>query len=289
MTSSTAIVHWLVIGVTLVVSCDAGSLNADWDLIVAFQASSDGFSTDEVLIQEELRARFLDQLSGQIGAPLSTDQQREAVAGLIKLRKAGKLAMRATQRAPRVDDQYLAIAEIAARTVTNRHRVTTDQVLIDPELRDQLQREAERIKPDVDADTIRRLVLRLRKTRRLKPELVLKVADWPRDLLTFTLDQLRQPGGLDQVPVLPGVYLFRSSAGYLYIGEASQLRSRLTQHLKGSHNSGLAAAISPEAGQTLTVEIHAFPKDSPAKSVSVRRAYESELIRSRRPKFNVLP
>jgi hypothetical protein len=37
------------------------------------------------------------------------------------------------------------------------------------------------------------------------------------------------------------------------------------------------------------VEVHAFPVDSRANEVVIRRAYESELIRSRRPRFNILP
>jgi hypothetical protein len=39
----------------------------------------------------------------------------------------------------------------------------------------------------------------------------------------------------------------------------------------------------------VTIELHIFPKTSPARKLTVRRAYESELIRSREPKFNVRP
>jgi hypothetical protein len=37
------------------------------------------------------------------------------------------------------------------------------------------------------------------------------------------------------------------------------------------------------------VELHAFDPDSKARSLTVRRAYESELIRSRKPRLNIAP
>lgn len=37
------------------------------------------------------------------------------------------------------------------------------------------------------------------------------------------------------------------------------------------------------------VEIHSFGRDSRMQEIRVRRAYESELIRSRQPRFNIRP
>jgi hypothetical protein len=39
----------------------------------------------------------------------------------------------------------------------------------------------------------------------------------------------------------------------------------------------------------VTVEWHAFDPDSGARMKPMRRAYESELIRSRRPRLNLAP
>jgi hypothetical protein len=41
--------------------------------------------------------------------------------------------------------------------------------------------------------------------------------------------------------------------------------------------------------EQVTIEVHAFDPDSAARLIEMRRAYESELIRSRRPRFNIAP
>ncbi|MEL6895715.1 MAG: GIY-YIG nuclease family protein, partial [Planctomycetota bacterium] len=160
----------------------------------------------------------------------------------------------------------------------------------------------------------RRAMLRLRKTRALKPELVLRVANWERKVVTLSLsqavadlfassDSAKNEARQERIPRLPGIYLFRDSTGYLYIGEAANLRTRLTTHLTESDRPGLADYLGRVGGlnqdreesltgvkrQQISVELHIFAKDSPAKKVAIRRAYESELIRSRRPTLNVRP
>jgi hypothetical protein len=73
------------------------------------------------------------------------------------------------------------------------------------------------------------------------------------------------------------------------VGEASNLAARLTEHVGGSDRESLADYLAGDEADQVTVELHIFPSTSPAKRVTVRRAYESELIRSRGPKFNVRP
>ncbi|NND96747.1 MAG: GIY-YIG nuclease family protein [Pirellulaceae bacterium] len=257
------------------------------DVISSFDKNADGFSSDEVLINDTLRSRFLADL--ETDQPLGREQERAALLKLLQLRKAGKLTSRTTKRGPRVDAAVAPIAEIAARVVADRHQVTTDTILADPLLRAELQREAEKIDRDVDPYAVRKTVLNLRKKRALKPELVLRVANWERNIRTVTLDELRRLLQSDDTLRRPGIYLFRSEAGYLYIGEASNLSQRLTTHLKESDRPSLAQYLAGENAETITVELHLFPIDSPAKNVTVRRAYESELIRSRLPIFNVRP
>ncbi len=260
----------------------------DSEIARAFEAHHDGYSSDEVLIRDDLRNRFLDALAADRG-DLDAGEQRAALLHLLKLRKAGKLSAAATRRGLAVDEAVLPIAEIAARVVTDRHRVTTDTMLCDPEFRRELQHEAELIFPGADAYAIRKAVLALRKRRSLRPELVLKVADWGREVRTLSLNDLREAIRLEQVPANPGVYLFRSPIGYLYVGEASNLAARLREHTSGSDRKSLAEYLAGEHSASITVELHIFPPDSPAAKVGVRRAYESELIRSRQPKFNVRP
>lgn len=52
-----------------------------------------------------------------------------------------------------------------------------------------------------------------------------------------------RPGLVGCVPLEPGVYLFHDLRGVLYVGRTSVLKRRFTQHLEGSHNSWLSAAL----------------------------------------------
>ncbi len=260
-------------------------------IIRAFAASCNGFSSDELLIRDDLRESFLRALRDGDGDERTIDaaSERFAMLRLLQLRKAGKLTVRASRRGAAVDDSILPVAEIAARVVTDRHRITSDTMLADPDYRRELQREAELIVPDVDAYLVRKAVLSLRKKRALRPELVLRVAEWQRELLTLTLDDLRRSLRDGAIAKQPGVYLFRSQSDYLYIGEAANLAARMQQHVTESDRASLAEYLRSDPAEEITVELHIFPADSPAAETTIRRAYESELIRSRKPRFNVRP
>lgn len=258
-------------------------------ILAAFEKCHDGYSSDELLIRDDLRDSFLAALQQTTGQAMDASDQRSALLLLLQLRKAGKLTVSATRRGKPVDPSIHAIAEIAARAVTDRHRITTDTMLVDPTFRQELQREAELIAPGIDPYSVRKSVLSLRKKRALRPELVLQVAQWDRKVTTLSLTKLRQRLSAGQIPSLPGVYLFRNSTGYLYVGEAANLAARLAQHVNQSDRQSLAEYLAGDDAQGVTVELHLFDADSPATQVTIRRAYESELIRSRNPKFNVRP
>lgn len=253
----------------------------------AFAACHGGYSSDELLIRDDLRNCFLAKLSPNLG--LTDAGQREALLALLKLRKAGKLSVRATKRGTPVDPAVHAIAEIASRAVTDRHRITSDTMLADPNFRHEFQTEAELISPGIDAYEVRKSVLGLRKKRSLRPELVLQVAQWGRQVTTQSLAQLKLGLEAGNVPKQPGIYLFRNADGYLYIGEAADLSVRLAQHVNESDRQSLAEFLAGDDADGVSIEMHVFAADSPAAKVTVRRAYESELIRSRNPKFNVRP
>jgi hypothetical protein len=279
----------LLVQIPLLASEPNGDATFDSDhVIAAFAASSDGYSSDELLIRDDLRQRFLESLAGLTAISIDSDAERSALLHLLRLRKAGKLDVPATRRAGPTDDSVTPIAEIASRVVMDRHRITSDTMLADSNHRRELQREAELISPDVDAYAVRKSVLTLRKRRALRPELVLRVADWERRLQTFSLLGLRSALAAGDVPKQPGVYIFRSPDGYLYVGEAADLSKRLGQHVAKSDRKSLANYLNTQA-ENVSVELHVFPRNSPAARVAVRRAYESELIRSRNPRFNVRP
>ncbi len=106
---------------------DAAAIN------LAFSVSCDGYSSDELLIRDDLRQRFLDALSNADAVAMSAENERAVLLRLLQLRKAGKLTRRAERRGSPVDELILPVAEIAARVVTDRHRITSDTMLADPE------------------------------------------------------------------------------------------------------------------------------------------------------------
>ena len=140
---------------------------------------------------------------------------------------------------------------------------------------------------DVEPYLMRKAAFGLRKNRRLVPELIVRIADWDRKISVHRAAVLSADPTI--IPATPGIYIFRDRTGYLYIGESKDLRQRLTQHLHDSDRQSLANYLRRSGIEQATVEIHAFPKDSRARHVSVRRAYESSLIASRKPKFNLRP
>ncbi|MEM8913314.1 MAG: GIY-YIG nuclease family protein [Planctomycetota bacterium] len=257
---------------------------SDDQIRAAFRTTHQGFSSDELLVRDDLFNDFMVALGWDGTSPDKLMARARSAKRLLTLRKTGKLGVVSTKRSQTPELADTIIAEMAIRTLLNRHRCSIDDVLCAPHLRDQLQSEALKLDPTANADAVRKSVLKLRKVRQLRPELVLQVADWDREVRTIaysTIDSM-------SLPAKPGVYLFRCPDGYLYIGEASNLADRLRQHVAGSHNSALASALEHQGGD-ITVELHVFPRSSPASRVSVRRAYESELIRSRHPTFNLRP
>jgi hypothetical protein len=59
--------------------------------------------------------------------------------------------------------------------------------------------------------------------------------------------------------------------------------------LDHSDSRSLAHYLWKNGVDNVTVELHAFDPDSNARLKEMRRAYESEMIRSRKPRFNIAP
>ena len=251
---------------------------------LAYLEVYDGWSTDEVLLQTELNDQFLTECRRRMPDIPSFDFNWT----LLNLRKAGGLRdISATKRRRDNSDAYLHAAEIAARFLEDRYSVNTDRVLCDPKLRAEYDQQAAKVAPKVDPYLLRKASLTLRKSRRLQPELVLRVADWKKEIIALAAAVAEKEPG--KVPEQPGVYIFRDETGYLYIGESANLHDRIKQHLDRSDRQSLASYLETNGVKGVTLELHAFAADSPARLKPMRRAYESELIRSRKPRFNLAP
>lgn len=249
----------------------------------AFRLTHDGWSSDEVILDDNLYGAFI----AKCNELLPNVKSEEFGWTLLNLRKAGQLKTKSTRRRNGNVGPVAHIAEIAARSTTDRFRVSTDRMMIDPEKRAAFDAAALEVDANIDLYLVRKAVFKLRKARKLRPELITRIADWNRVVETHAVaDILDQP---ELIPEHPGIYIFRDQTGYLYIGQTENLRSRLTTHLDKSHSQSLASYLEKHGAKEISVEIHSFAPASRAKEIMVRRAYESELISSRKPRFNIQP
>lgn len=248
----------------------------------AFQETRDGYSIDEVILDDTLFAAFTDACQ----TAATETEVAEFGWALINLRKAGKLSeFPATRRRNTDLSSVLHVAEIASRTMFDAHSLSIDRVMVDPALRTEFNELARGVVAEVDLYQVRKAAFRLRKTRRLRPELITRIADWGRKIESHAADEISTDPSI--VTDGPGIYIFRDKTGYLYIGESNNLRRRLAQHLDKSSSESLASYLTENGAGEITIELHVFEPDSRINEVAVRRAYESELIGSRNPKFNL--
>lgn len=254
----------------------------------AFVQTHDGWSVDEVILHPDRNASFLKRCH-EMSLDLAGKQLTDADfnLALMNVRKAGQLESTTTKSNRKRVAHLAPLAEMAARNVIDRTGASIDLMMSDPSLRDQFDDAATHIDPDVDLYSVRKAAFQLRKTRRLRPELITRIADWGREIVTLPLADVRRDGSL--VPAKPGIYIFRNSDGYLYIGQSINLRDRMKEHLDASSNPALAKYLADSDATDTVVELHSFAPDSQAKATMVRRAYESELIASRKPAFNLQP
>ena len=169
----------------------------------------------------------------------------------------------------------------------DRFQANIDQWLVSPKLLKEFDALIAEIVPDADRYESRKAAMKLRKSRRLQPELLARVTDWKREIQTTSVEHAASH--LASLPSNAGIYIFRDKTGFLYIGQSNNLRTRLTKHLDKSDRKSLSKYLGATNSQEITIELHVFAADSPAASTVVREAYESDLIRTRKPKFNIAP
>lgn len=251
---------------------------------LAFGRSHDGWSVDEVLLCDERRRAFVFACQ-ELNSAVAADACYES---LLRTRKAGKITHRAEKRRRDSAELEIPVAEIAARRMQDQYDANLDQILASDELLSKFDEFARDIDHDLDVYLVRKAALKLRKARRLRPELVARVADWKREIIEWSLTDLLS--NLDQIPDRPGVYLFRDPTGYLYIGQSNRLNERMRSHLEESDRVALADYLASHANRDqIVVEFHVFGDGSPAQEKVIREAYESDLIRTRNPKLNLKP
>ncbi len=264
----------------------------DRAILTAYPALSGRGSSDLVLIDEAVREKFLAAARVELTSQQLNEHQpvdsSVFVWRLLSLRKAGKLPpSQGRPKYPPLTDRERLVAEIASRRAEDQFHRSLDRILVDDQGRAFFAAAVNEIAVDVELEHVRRAALALRKARQLRPELSARLVDWPIEQRSLRYSEL--VADLKAIPEQPGIYLFRDQTGYLYIGEAKDLRARLTTHVTDSDREALFHYLQEPDRSQVFVDLHVFPSDSPGATLSVRRAYESELIRSRDPKFNLRP
>ena len=254
-----------------------------------YEQMHDGWSSDELVLQDELNQRFLAQCelaaakSKQIPNSLEIDWNWT----LLNLRKAGKLKSKATKRNTIDLSEVTHVAEIVSRSLTDQHECSIDRLICDASLRNEFDKAAQAFDAQIDCYAVRKAAFQLRKARKLKPELISRIVDWGRSIENYSVKEIREQPEL--LKEHPGIYIFSDSSGYLYIGQTDNLRERLRKHLDESHNLSLAKYLKTDLAESISIEVHDFDPKSQASKTRHRRAYESELIANRKPRFNVQP
>ena len=130
------------------------SVEFDAAVKTAFQQSHDGWSVDEVLIDDERRQLFLKACRTQPQLQNQDIADGKLFERLVQIRKSGKLDVKATKRASpgdKVDvDDWLPVAEIASRRMQDQFNANIDQWLISPNLLNEFDTLVSQIVPDAD-------------------------------------------------------------------------------------------------------------------------------------------
>ena len=135
----------------------------------AFFSVHDGESTEEVIINDALRERFLAACVSELkrrGLPEAGELQCNWA--IETLRKAGKLGGVSSRRkrgaAP--NDADFARAKGIASALISGFRTTVDKIMCDPSLRYEFDQKARHIAPDLDVYWVRKAALTVRKNPR---------------------------------------------------------------------------------------------------------------------------
>ncbi|TWT49692.1 DNA adenine methyltransferase YhdJ [Rubripirellula amarantea] len=214
-------------------------------IIEAFAKANRGYSVDRVVADPLLNEDF--QLQCDRGAVAGTTAERNRM--LFRVRKSGQLKASGIETSKRTAfsweqlDPFLYASEIAWRRLSDLYPETSlDEILCDPRMAEQFDQYASAIAPGFLQLEYRWAALKLRKERHQVQKRMENASAKdlglrkfkPKDAISikkFKADKIE--GG-------PGVYAIRAKdeSAYLYVGESSDLQSRLALQLADSSRQG---------------------------------------------------
>lgn len=245
----------------------------------AFTEIRAGRSPEYVICDPTLNERFLSaaRRRGVQGndAEINTE--------LINLRKQNKLTSFPTTRRKKPDPKlprYRNAVLNAARMVERQFGKKVDDVICDPETRAQFDAMVQYLSPGPSAFEAQYAALSLRKSSRLKPEPVGQVI---RAVASNLLSLVDLESQLAELPTKPGVYIFFDEDATLYAGKADSLRARIRDHMATWSFREMIRQIRQRRRPQAFVVYHELAVTITARELA---AYETELIRSRKPEHN---
>jgi hypothetical protein len=248
------------------------SMDVGTPLIVeAYTRVFDGFSTDRVVVDPDLDARFL-MTCRKLG---TTQSDYELNHALLDIRKSKKAELpKATKRTEFAGyDEYQFASEIAVRTLQRTEGVSLDHILCDPRLAIEFDKIARQLAPEQSALQLRWAALNLRKTHKLgrfKPDHAPEYDLVPAGPLQSLV--------LPKVPDFPAAYVLYDLTRPVFAGETGNLRFRMERHLRG----GLPRWLSTGSDFDLVLKHSSVP----ATTHEERRIWLAGFINQERPLLN---
>ncbi len=241
-------------------------------IVEAFASVHDGYSTDRVVADPELDARYL--LACRRKGLTQSDYQLNHA--LMDIRKSKKAELpKATKRTEFRDyDEYQFAAEIAIRVLQRTKAVSLDRVICDPVLALEYDSIARQLSTEQSVLKLRLAALNLRKTHKLRPsKKVEMVPDY--DLVPAgPLKTITVP----EIPEFPAAYVLFDQIRPIFAGETENLRRRIEVHLQG----GLPRWLDPSIDVDLILKHSA----QPATGHDERRLWLKEFVNRERPLLN---
>ena len=252
------------------------------ELIEAFVASSDGYSTDRVIADPRLNKLFISECKarGIQGKPVDWNLR------LLNLRKASALEhLRGRKRtilSSSVVSECEFASEIAFRMISRESECTLDQLLCDPDLISKFDRITKQIGPTTDSALFFRwAALRLRKRASATRKAGASVRDTYGNS-EFTKPCVASGVKLNRVPDQPAIYLLRDGREVLYVGHTVNLRNWLeSQQASSAFTEGVIAKESKR-----DIRMSHLPLQSP--DLDIRHGIQSLQIGRHRPPLNYL-
>lgn len=252
----------------------------DEEIVEAYRQSSEGFSTDRVLIDPQLNAAF-QQACQKLGVNQPAVISNRA---LLRLRKAGKLSSIKSNERTSFDwkeaDAYLFASEIAWRTVFDETGASLDDILCNPSLANLFDETAQRFAPGYSSLQYRWGALTLRK--------VAKTASTRSQKLDDPDGKFKAVDDFATLNGQAGLYVVGTpNHKTLYVGESLDLGRTLDKQFT-TLSDGWA-----RYGQTLSVR--AVPhKRLPCMDINSRDtalavwlvAYQCRMVQKSRPLLN---